>query len=274
MGQLVLAYHGCDVCTRDDLVKGIVDPVFSRNRYDWLGDGVYFFQDDHQRALNLAKRSAEKSELLLTKNPIATPSVVGAVLDVDRWFDLSTQSAIANFKVAAETLVALHESTGEPLPQNKSAYIGDDDKIHRAFDREVIILLHALRNQQLNNAVQALQQTTTDFQDRLGQGLAADSDDAKCYQKDISVLHGAVMAYAPYQASRAPFEQGASIGHTNAICEDSHIQIALHDLSCIRGWFLVPGDKMQTESEYMKAKDALELARKERVDLKKTKAKP
>jgi len=47
-GQVVLAYHG----TQNNLVGGIIENGFkvSQNQYDWLGDGVYFFQDAPVRA--------------------------------------------------------------------------------------------------------------------------------------------------------------------------------------------------------------------------------
>ena len=54
MGQIVLAYHGCDVTVRDGLVRGELTPRISSNAYDWLGDGLYFFEGDHNRALKLA----------------------------------------------------------------------------------------------------------------------------------------------------------------------------------------------------------------------------
>ena len=95
MGQIVLAYHGCDVTVRDGLVRGELMPRISSNAYDWLGDGLYFFEGDHNRALKLAMFAHENPQHLLTRIPIATPAVVGAILDVDRWLDLTTQEGIA-----------------------------------------------------------------------------------------------------------------------------------------------------------------------------------
>ena len=48
MGQIVLAYHGCDVTVRDGLVRGELTPRISSNAYDWLGDGLYFFEGGSQ----------------------------------------------------------------------------------------------------------------------------------------------------------------------------------------------------------------------------------
>ena len=54
-GNLLIAYHGCDATTRDDLVTGAIPCLAqSRNRYDWLGPGAYFFEGDDRRALKFA----------------------------------------------------------------------------------------------------------------------------------------------------------------------------------------------------------------------------
>ena len=82
-GQLVLAYHGCDVSTRDRLVRGTLPHLApSANRYDWLGGGVYFFEGDAERALSFAKSASMQPARHLSARPVVSPSVVGAVLCV------------------------------------------------------------------------------------------------------------------------------------------------------------------------------------------------
>jgi len=44
--RVVLGYHGCDAEFADSILSGetkIRDWKESRNRYDWLGHGVYFW---------------------------------------------------------------------------------------------------------------------------------------------------------------------------------------------------------------------------------------
>lgn len=53
--NLVLAYHGCDITVRDDLVSGRIKLKHSTNRYDWLGSGIYLYESDLERALAHAK---------------------------------------------------------------------------------------------------------------------------------------------------------------------------------------------------------------------------
>ncbi len=53
---LVLGFHGCDKSVRDKVVieKGVLlEP--SGNDYDWLGGGVYFWENNYVRALDFAK---------------------------------------------------------------------------------------------------------------------------------------------------------------------------------------------------------------------------
>ena len=177
MGQIVLAYHGCDVTVRDGLVRGELTPRISSNAYDWLGDGLYFFEGDHNRALKLAMFAHENPQHLLTRIPIATPAVVGAILDVDRWLDLTTQEGIANFTHAAQTVVNGSIDAGTPVPENKPAFDGDKDLLHRAFDKAACDMVHTFRKM--------LHERALDVQDT-----------------------AAIIASAQYQPARRAFEPG------------------------------------------------------------------
>lgn len=226
MGSIVLAYHGCDVNTRDGLVRGNLAPHISKNPYDWLGDGMYFFEGDPARALKLATFSHNNPQKLLTKQPIATPAVVGAILEVERWLDLTTQDGITNFTTAASTVIDAHKSEGTELPTNRPAFEGDEDLLHRSFDRAACQMVHVFRN-------------------LLHKDALASGQTEK------------IVATAPYQASRGAFEQGKPIAPASSLCADTHIQIAVHDLSCIKGWFLIPGQKLLNEADLRNAQQRM-----------------
>ena len=52
---LILGFHGCDESVRDKVIseKGILlNP--SENDYDWLGNGVYFWENNCKRAMDFA----------------------------------------------------------------------------------------------------------------------------------------------------------------------------------------------------------------------------
>lgn len=64
-----------------------------------------------------------------------------------------------------------------------------------------------------------------------------------------------------FQAVRGAFRQGAEIAPSSGFHRDSHIQIALRDLGCIKGWFLPPGMRQLSERELSDAKVALSAMR-------------
>lgn len=53
----------------------------------------------------------------------------------------------------------------------------------------------------------------------------------------------------PIQAVRGAFRQGVEIAPSSGFHRDSHVQIALRDFSCIRGWFVPPGEQMLSAAE-------------------------
>ncbi|OWT57552.1 hypothetical protein [Candidimonas nitroreducens] len=142
--SLVLGFHGCDESIGRQLIAGEVTHLKpSKNPYDWLGDGIYFFENDPERALHFAVTAAEHPERQLTKGRIEAPFVIGAVIDLRNCLDLSHQQGI---REAADALEALKISRGDkPLPVNKRANDEDDDIIVRNLDRAIVNYLHVLR---------------------------------------------------------------------------------------------------------------------------------
>lgn len=60
-----------------------------------------------------------------------------------------------------------------------------------------------------------------------------------------------------YEAVRGAFRQGPEIAPKSGFHRDSHVQIALRDLSCIKGWFLPPGVELLSPQELRDAKASL-----------------
>ena len=86
--KLVFGFHGCDKSVRDKTVskKGHIVKQ-SKNKYDWLGHGAYFWENNLQRARNFAKELKKNSPPDL-KNKIKTPAVLGAIIDLGLCLDL------------------------------------------------------------------------------------------------------------------------------------------------------------------------------------------
>ena len=140
--QIIVAYHGCDITVGDHIVEGTeqhLEP--SQNPYDWLGEGIYFFEDDLLRAVHFAQASADNPEKKLTAKSITNPYAIGAVIRLGNCLDLSKQSGIAEFKKAYEELKA----TGRRLPKNKTTSTNDEEGILHNLDRAVINYIHRQR---------------------------------------------------------------------------------------------------------------------------------
>ncbi len=146
-GSLLLAYHGCDATVRDDLVTGTLPSLKpSENRYDWLGPGIYFYEGDCQRARQFAQASHDHPHRYYTKQPIGTPSVVGAVLRISSCLDMTTQDGLLHYRAGYQTLQ--EALVGRALPRNLPAGDFDTDVILHHLDEAVIRMVHAMRASQ------------------------------------------------------------------------------------------------------------------------------
>jgi hypothetical protein len=174
---IILGYHGCDAKVADALVSGTVFE-FSRNEYDWLGHGVYFWENDPERALHWAK-SAPK-----TAKPIDTPAVVGAAIDLGLCLDLTTQASLEVIKQAYDLLKATLVSQGKPLLKNSSEF-------KRELDCAVFNFLYES------------------------------------------------MPDPKFQTVRGVLTEGGPLYEGAHIKSRTHVQIAVRDLSCIKGVFRV-----------------------------------
>ena len=108
----------------------------SEKPYDWLGHGVYFWEEDPVRAWQWATDRPGTRD---------NPCVVGAVVSLGKCLDLTTQDGIQAVKFAYQGLKSLHKLTGDPLPRN-----GGKDFGLRRLDCAVIEHLHRAREKGAN----------------------------------------------------------------------------------------------------------------------------
>jgi hypothetical protein len=79
----IIGFHGCNQDVADILLRE--EPTFkkSTNNYDWLGNGMYFWENNPIRAweyiLEVQKREPHR---------IQNPTVVGAILDLGHCLNL------------------------------------------------------------------------------------------------------------------------------------------------------------------------------------------
>lgn len=137
----VLGYHGCDAATGEKLLQNVPFQK-SKNDYDWLGSGIYFWEANPNRALDWA-RELEKRK---PRKPGGAfkPFVVGAVIDLGFCLDLISTNGIQAVEQAHKGLVAAALASNVALPVNE----GGDDLLMRRLDCAVIEYLHAVRKDQ------------------------------------------------------------------------------------------------------------------------------
>lgn len=130
--MLTIGYHGCarDVGMRAVLKEEDLQP--QNKAYHWLGDGIYFWENDPHRALEWAQEKASRDEL-------QDPFVIGAVIDLGRCLDINLRESQSLLIGSYESLKVEFASIGKPLPMNRKARGDDRDiAVRRYLDCAVI----------------------------------------------------------------------------------------------------------------------------------------
>jgi hypothetical protein len=138
---LVIGFHGCDLLVRDKLAAGKTTLKHSSNKYDWLGNGVYFWENNQQRALDFAEELRTRQG---SKSQVKIPAVIGAVLDIGFCLDLLDAEYIDLVRESYQTLLDASKTLGLPMPVN-STIGGSTDLLLRNLDCAVIENLHLER---------------------------------------------------------------------------------------------------------------------------------
>lgn len=134
--NLILGFHGCDKSVADKVIQGEIDLLPSTNDYDWLGSGIYFWENNESRAFDFAVEQ-------FNRGSIKEPAVLGAVIDLGFCMDMTDSNYLDFLKEAYEICAARYKAAKQPLPTNKT--LGNsNDKILRRLDCAVIQIAHEL----------------------------------------------------------------------------------------------------------------------------------
>ena len=137
--SFVLGFHGCDKAVCEKIISGLDTLRNSTNEYDWLGHGMYFWENDPNRALEYAELLKKHPER--TTTPITTPYVLGAVIDLGRCLNLIEYKALDVLRGAYDMFAAAQKKAGLPLPAQKPLS-EERDVLKRPLDCAVIESLH------------------------------------------------------------------------------------------------------------------------------------
>lgn len=187
--QYILGFHGCDSGFAEQVVLGNAMLKQSNHDYDWLGHGIYFWENNAQRAFQWAEENVGRKG-----STIKTPGVLGAFLNLGNCLDLTDSENLSRLRVAYDTLKKSLFLSGLPLPSNVDpAHVKSRDRILRKLDCAVIEALHELNKQA---------------------GLPK------------------------FDSVRGVFWEGEELYPGAGFMQKNHIQIAVINPNCIKGFFL------------------------------------
>lgn len=162
---------------------------YSENNYDWLGKGMYFWENDPDRAWEWAESVYRRKQN--DKQSIKEPAVLGAVICLGHCFDLLERENLKKLKEHYLKLCNEFKSRNLELPKNT----GGKDYFKRELDCFVI------------NSFVAKQKGDDESQ--------------------------------AYDSVRGIFTEGMTLYPTAGFREKDHIQIAIINPNCIKGFFKV-----------------------------------
>lgn len=196
--NLIIGFHGCERHVRDALLLNPHDYKISRKPFDWLGHGLYFWENNYDRALQWATEKKERGK-------IKEPAVIGAVLQLGYCCDFLEQRYIRFLASYYGTMKSTYEFIGRELPQNNDpSHDVHKNKILRHLDCTIIEFMHARILEQVK-------------EDKVSKGYSE---------------------YKVFDSTRGVFIEGGPAFEGAGLFEKSHIQICIRNPNCIRGFFM------------------------------------
>lgn len=128
--NLVIGFHGCSQETYTNVLFNNQQLKKSDNKYDWLGNGIYFWENSYQRAYEWADKKYKKNA-----------AVLGAVIDLGLCLNLTDYNSTDILRQGYEMLKMKCTVLGIDLPENKQGK-SKTDLLLRDLDCAVIQQIH------------------------------------------------------------------------------------------------------------------------------------
>jgi hypothetical protein len=196
--NIIIGFHGCDLDIRNKLVNNPDHIEISTKPYDWLGHGMYFWENNYTRAMEWAEERVKSGKF-------KQAAVLGAVLQLGRccdFLDSKFTDMVSRFYDATKEE---YSRMGKTMPANLDAKEdGHQEKLLRLLDCTVIENMHKL--------IKA------------------------SYQRDM-VEQGYSEAPI-FDSTRGAFYEGGPAFTGAGISKKSHIQVCIRNRNCIKGFFI------------------------------------
>ena len=114
--QFIFGYHGCDRAVGEAVLSGKAKLNPSMNMYDWLGSGIYFWEQSPKRALEWAQSCVDTPKM--TNGQIKEPFVLGAIINLGLCLNLTDVSDMQRLQAAYTFFEELCRKKHQPLPKN------------------------------------------------------------------------------------------------------------------------------------------------------------
>ncbi len=128
----VIGFHSCERELGLRVLNGATELKPSLNSWDWLADGIYFWEQNPLRALQYAQESA--SGIQFNKKAIQVSFVLGAIIDLGNCLNLLENSSLELLSDSYDNFRQTVDNAGKVLPQNRGN--------NRALDCAVIRHIH------------------------------------------------------------------------------------------------------------------------------------
>lgn len=139
--NLIIGFHGCDTITADKVLHMNEKLKPSHNSYDWLGNGIYFWENSLKRAEEWAISYCNRYNKSHSDYPPKEPAVIGAVICLGHCLDLTDYGSSDILRNGYEILKYELSLIGKPLPVNRNL-AGNNDLLLRELDCAVIERIH------------------------------------------------------------------------------------------------------------------------------------
>jgi len=132
--RMVIGYHGCDAAVVANVLSGKDTLAPTQKDYDWLGNGIYFWEHGPQRAYDWAKAEAKRAP-----KKIKSPAILGAFINLGECFDLLDTANTGLLEQLYPEFRRFILQSGKSVPKNEPAPgTQEPDKVLRKLDCAVI----------------------------------------------------------------------------------------------------------------------------------------